>query len=203
MRFRNTLIVTLILLTLLPGLTASAQDEPQAFPPDVAAEIQAKMDDLTASELPPGMVVWIDAPEYQFAGASGFADLMDDTPMSPEGAFRIGSITKMFTATVIVQLAEDGVLTLDDPLALWLPDVADQLPYGDEITLRHLLTHTSGLFNIVEHEAYWADLFTEATIDEDTGVMKLDCVQRDPNDTLARYVYGQAANFEPGAGWHL
>ena len=159
------------------------------------------MDDLTAGELPPGMVVWIDAPDYRFEGASGSADLMDDIPMPPEGAFRIGSITKMFTATVIVQLAEDGVLTLDDPLALWLPEVADQLPYGDQITLRHLLTHTSGLFNVVEHEAYWADLFAEMEIDEDTGAVTLACVQRDPHDTLARYVYGKDANFEPGARW--
>ncbi len=201
MRFRTALIVTLLLVMLLPGLIATAQDDPQAFPPDVAAEIQAEMDDLTASGLPPGMVVWIDAPEYRFAGASGFADLTHDLPMPPEGAFRIGSITKMFTATVIIQLAEDGVLTLDDPLALWLPDVADQLPYGDQITLRHLLTHTSGVFNIVEHEAYWADIFTQAKIDEDTGSVTLDCVQRNPNDTLARYVYGKDANFEPGAGW--
>ncbi|MBZ0292943.1 MAG: beta-lactamase family protein [Anaerolineae bacterium] len=202
MHFRRTLILTLILVTLLPGFIATAQDDPQPFPPDVAAEIQAAMDDLTATGLPPGMVVWIDAPEYQFAGASGFAELADEIPVSPEDAFRIGSITKMFTATVIIQLAEDGVLTLDDPLAQWLPDVAEQLPNGDQITLRHLLTHTSGLFNIVEHEAYYADLFTEAVINEETGVVTLDCVQRDPHDTLARYVYGKEAYFEPGAGWY-
>ncbi|MCA9950302.1 MAG: beta-lactamase family protein, partial [Anaerolineales bacterium] len=139
---------------------AIAQDDPQAFPPDVVAEIQAEMDDLTAGALPPGMIVWIDAPEYRFEGASGSANLTDDTPMPPEGAFRIGSITKMFTAAVIIQLAEDDVLTLDDPLALWLPAVADQLHYGDQITQRHLLTHTSGLFNVVEHEGYYADIFT-------------------------------------------
>ncbi len=196
------LILSLTLVILLPGLIATAQDGPQAFPPDVVAEIQAEMDDLTATGLPPGMIVWIDAPEYQFAGASGSADLTHDILMPPEGAFRIGSITKMFTATVIIQLAEDGVLSLDDPLALWLPDVADQLPYGDQITLRHLLTHTSGVFNIVENETYWADIFTNAVIDEDTGIMTLDCVQRDPNDTLARYVYGKDALFEPGAQWY-
>ena len=108
MRFRIVLILTISLATLLPGLIATAQDDPAAFPPDITAEIQAEMDDLTATGLPPGMVVWIDAPEYQFAGASGFADLRNEVPMSPEGAFRIGSITKMFTATVIIQLAEDG-----------------------------------------------------------------------------------------------
>jgi D-alanyl-D-alanine carboxypeptidase len=201
MRFRTTLILTLILVSLLPGLIASAQDDPQAFPPDVVAEIQAEMDDLTTTGYPPGMVVWIDAPEYQFAGASGFADLRDEVPMLPEGAFRIGSITKMFTATVIIQLAEEGVLTLDDPLALWLPEVAEQLPYGDQITLRHLLTHTSRLFNVVEHEDYWADLFAQMVIDEETGSVTLDCVERDPHDTLARYVYGKEAQFEPGAQW--
>lgn len=179
----------------------TAQDDPQAFPPEVAAEIQAKMDDLSAGGLPPGMVVWIDAPAYRFAGASGFAGLRDGTPMLPEGAFRIGSITKMFTAVVVVQLAEDGVLTLDDPLARWLPEVAEQLPYGDQITLRHLLTHTSGLFNVVEHEAYYADLFTEMVVDEATGSVTLACVQRDPHDTLARYVYGKDALFAPGARW--
>ena len=124
----------------------TTQDDPQAFPPDVVAEIQAEMDALSAGELPSGMIVWIDAPEYRFAGASGSANLTDATPMPPEGAFRIGSITKMFTAVVIMQLAEDGVLTLDDPLAQWLPQVAEQLPNGDQITLRHLLTHSAGGF---------------------------------------------------------
>ncbi|MAT95544.1 MAG: hypothetical protein CL608_00130 [Anaerolineaceae bacterium] len=179
----------------------TAQDTFQAFPPEVVAEIQAEMDNLTAGELPPGMIMWIDAPAYRFAGASGSANLADDTPMPPEGAFRIGSITKMFTATVIMQLVEDGVLTLDDPLALWLPEVAEQLPYGDQITLRHLLTHTSGLFNVVEHEAYYADLFTEMVVDEETGNVSLACVERDPHDTLARYVYGKEAQFEPGTQW--
>ncbi|MEM7117079.1 MAG: serine hydrolase domain-containing protein, partial [Chloroflexota bacterium] len=203
---KKIIVIQLILslssmMLLLSGCTAP-QDSPQAFPPDVMTEIQAKMDNITAGELPPGAVIWIDAAGYQFQGASGVANLTDNTLMLPEGAFRIGSITKMFTATVIIQLAEDGVLALDDPLAGWLPEVANQLPFGDHITLRHLLTHTSGLFNIVEHEAYYADIFAEANIDEDAGTVTLDCVQRDPHDTLARYVYGKEALFEPGARWH-
>jgi len=194
-------ISSLILILLLPSCTSATESAPQVSTPDVVTEIQAEMDDLTAGELPPGMVVWIDAPAYQFEGASGFADLTDNIPMQPEGAFRIGSITKMFTAAVIIQLAEDGVLTLDDPLTLWLPEVADQLPHGDQITLRHLLSHTSGLFNVVEHEAYYTDIFTEIVVDEESGDVRLDCVERDPHDTLARYVYGKDAQFEPGAQW--
>lgn len=202
MHVRTTFKLTLILAILLSSFIATAQDDSQAFPPEVVTEIQAEMDNLTEGGLPPGMVVWIDAPEYRFEGASGSADLINDIPMSPEGAFRIGSITKMFTATVVIQLAEDGLLTLDDLLAQWLPDVADQLPNGDQITLRHLLTHTSGVFSVVEHEAYWADIFTKAVIDEETGMVSLACAQQDPYDTLASYVYGKDAYFAPGEGWY-
>lgn len=202
MHFRTALNVTLILIMMLGASIAAAQNDALAFPPDIAAGIQAEMDNLTESGLPPGMVVWVDTPEYEFAGASGFADLTDNMPMPAEGAFRIGSITKMFTATVIIQLAEDGVLTLDDPLALWLPEVATQLPYGDQITLRHLLTHTSGVFHYVEHEAYYADLFAAVVVDPASGAVTLACARQDPRDTLTRYVYGKDALFEPGAGWY-
>ncbi len=195
------LILILILMIMMSGCNSATQNDQQAFPTNVVAEIQAEMDTLTTGKTPPGMAVWIDAPAYRFEGASGFANLTDNTTIPTAGAFRIGSITKMFTAAVIIQLAEDGVLTLDDSLAMWLPEVADQLPYGDQITLRHLLSHTSGLFNVVEHEAYYADLFTEMVVDEETGNVTLDCVERDPNDTLARYVYGKDAQFEPGAQW--
>lgn len=195
------IIFSLTLIVLISACNTT-QNALKAFPADVTTDIQTKMDDLTAGGVPPGMVVWIDTPEHRFEGASGFANLSDNTPIASDGAFRIGSITKTFTATVILQLAEDGVLTLDDPMTLWLPEVAKQLPNGDQITLRHLLAHTSGLFNIVEHEAYWADLFSAMVIDEETGNVTLACVERDPNDTLARYVYGKDALFEPGASWY-
>ncbi len=93
------LSLTLIML-LLAGCATAAQDEPQPFPTDVVTEIQSEMDDLTAGGLPPGAIVWIDAPAYRYEGASGLAEPRRTTAaMPPEGAFRIGSITKMFTAS--------------------------------------------------------------------------------------------------------
>jgi len=198
---KQSMIRLALMVMLLTGCATTAQNNTQVFPTEVVTELQTKIDDVTTGGLPPGMILWIDAADYQFEGASGLASLTDEIPMPPDGAFRIGSITKMFTATVIIQLAEDGVLTLDDSLALWLPEVADQLPNGDLITLRHLLTHTSGLFNIVEHEAYYADIFSEMVVDEATGNVSLACQRRDPHDILARYVYGKDALFEPGAQW--
>jgi D-alanyl-D-alanine carboxypeptidase len=193
--------ILLIIMLLLASSIVSAQEETQAFPPEVVDAIQAEMDNSTESALPPGMAVWIDTPEYRFEGASGFADLIQETATPADGAFRIGSITKMFTATVILQLMEQGELTLEDTVADWLPEVAEQLPNSDEITIYQLLTHTSGIFNIVEHESYYMDIFSTMVVDETNGNVSLACVERDPNDTLARYVYGKEANFAPATSW--
>ena len=74
----------------------------------------------------------------------GLADLETDTPATPETNYRLASITKQFTAASILLLAEDGRLTLDDRGHKWLPS----LPKAAEtVTIRHLLTHTSGLID--------------------------------------------------------
>jgi CubicO group peptidase (beta-lactamase class C family) len=74
--------------------------------------------------------------------AYGFADVESRVKATPETNYRLASVTKQFTATAIRRLAEEGKLSLDDPLRKWLPS----LPAAtDGITVRHLLTHTSGL----------------------------------------------------------
>ena len=71
------------------------------------------------------------------------------TPMRGDERFRIGSITKTFVAALVLHLVEDGRLTLGDSVERWLPDL---LPDGRSITVRELLSHTSGLFDYVEDE---------------------------------------------------
>lgn len=71
----------------------------------------------------------------------GFANLETRTPVTADTVFRVGSITKEFTAACVLLLAERGRLSLDDPLAKFLP----AFPRGGEVTLRQLLTHTSGV----------------------------------------------------------
>lgn len=90
----------------------------------------------------PGLAVLV-AREGQvlFQGGYGLADVAKQTPITPDTKFRIGSVTKQFTAAAIMKLAEQGKLSIDDPLAKYFPDV----PNAQEIKLRHLLTHTSGL----------------------------------------------------------
>jgi CubicO group peptidase (beta-lactamase class C family) len=78
--------------------------------------------------------------------AYGLADLAHGVPITPETVFESGSVAKQFTAAAVLLLAAEGRLTLDDDVRRHLPEVPDfSGRYGRPITLRHLLTHTSGL----------------------------------------------------------
>ncbi|PFM53245.1 D-alanyl-D-alanine carboxypeptidase, partial [Bacillus cereus] len=77
--------------------------------------------------------------------AAGIADLRTKKPMKTDFRFRIGSVTKTFTATVVLQLAGENRLNLDDYIEDWLPGVIQGNGYdGNKITIRHILNHTSG-----------------------------------------------------------
>ena len=75
----------------------------------------------------------------------GLANMEWNIPNQPDTKFRLGSITKQFTALLIVKLAEEGKLKLDVPITTYLPDYPKE--NGDKITTHHLLTHTSGIPN--------------------------------------------------------
>ena len=82
-------------------------------------------------------------------GAVGLA--APDDPMTVEHAFLVGSNTKMMTATVVLQLIDEGALALTDPVATWVPSL------DPAITVRHVLQHTSGLGDYFEHPTLAAD----------------------------------------------
>jgi CubicO group peptidase (beta-lactamase class C family) len=91
-----------------------------------------------------------------YSTAFGMANLETDTRTTPQTVFHIGSITKQFTAAALALLSEDGKLALDDRLAKFLPD----FPQARDITLRQMLTHTSGLGNFTN--TITPDVFIQA-----------------------------------------
>lgn len=95
----------------------------------------------------------------------GLADLEEQTPATPSTNYRLASVTKQFTAAAILLLAQDGKLTLDDRIRPWLPSLPTA---ADAITIRHLLTHTSGLID-------YEDVIPEGTTAQllDRDVLKL------------------------------
>jgi len=77
----------------------------------------------------------------------GKADVEWDVPMTPDALFEIGSLTKQFTAVAILQLRDQGKLSLDDDITKWLPDFDT---HGNKVSLRRLLNHTSGIHDMTE-----------------------------------------------------
>lgn len=108
--------------------------------------LEAKLDKVFApwsrADGPGGLAAVIQDGKIIYAKGFGLASLEFGVPMKPDMASDIGSISKQFTATAILLLAEDGKLSLDDNINKHVPEIPT---FGEEITIRHLLTHTSGL----------------------------------------------------------
>ena len=103
--------------------------------------IDAWMRDYTG-QVPGASVLVLEGGDAVFQRSYGLADLEAGVASSPATNYRLASVSKQFTAASVLLLIEDGVLTLDDRVRRWLPT----LPVAAEgITLRHLLSHTSGL----------------------------------------------------------
>ena len=105
--------------------------------------LQSTLDDVVSAYAVGGLAE-VRGRHHVWRGSSGVAELGTSRPVPARGTFRAGSISKTFVATVVLQLAGEGRLGLDDPVERWLPGV---VPGGDRITIRQLLDHTSGLYD--------------------------------------------------------
>ena len=124
-----------------------------ALPADLVAQLDAWLESQVYTEdgnpanASPGLVLLVETTEGRYLKAAGVASLEDGTPMQVDDRFEIGSNSKSFTIVLLMQLQEQGVLSLDDPLSTWLPDWAARIPNGEEMTLRQLAQHTSGIWD--------------------------------------------------------
>ena len=108
-----------------------------------ASRLYAAIAPLFQKDQPGGAVIVTQRGEVVYRKAFGMADLARDIPVRPEMPFRIGSITKQFTAVAVMMLVDEGKIALDDDVAKLLPE----FPGGRGITVENLLTHSSGLGN--------------------------------------------------------
>lgn len=116
------------------------------------ARLQQALDQVVAAGAP-GAVVLVRNGARTTRLSSGFGDLAALTPTRVADRFRIGGVTKSFTATVVLQLVGEKKLALDDTVEQWLPSVISN---GDAISIRQLLNHTSGIYNYTSDPAYLA-----------------------------------------------
>jgi len=138
-----------------PGDRGAAPDRTAAFDPALAAALQSTLEATTAQEHSPGGLLGVAAPSGPvWLGATGQANIALKIGMTTGTHFRIGSITKTFTAALVLLLSEEGKLSLDDAIAKWFP----AFPSADLITLKHLLSHTSGIYNYTASPAFRKDM---------------------------------------------
>ena len=175
---KRALVVLVGCLALATGL--SALGSPAAPDP---AKVDALFSKWTSKT--PGCAVGVsEGGRPVLARAYGMADLEHDVPNTPDTIFEAGSVSKQFTAAAVLLLARDGKLSLDDQARRYIPELPD---YGKPLTIRHLLTHTSGLrdWGEVEAIAGWprtTRVYTHAHV--------LEIVSRQ-----------KSLNFEPGTNW--
>ncbi len=146
------------------GSAASCAPDPQAIATarntqstePVTAELAARYATAAAAvfkrvkQVVPGVVLGVRSPDGEWTAAYGAADLQTGAPATVDAHVRIASVTKSFVGTVVLQLAQEGRLSLGDPIDDYVPDV----PNGTRITLGQLITMTSGLGNYSDDEAW-------------------------------------------------
>ena len=131
----------LVMLAAIPA-PLTAQRAGVTLLPDSAVAAIDKAFAFATGEVPGCAIGLSRAGQPVLTRAYGMANLEYGVPNTPETIFESGSVAKQFTAAALVLLAQDGKLSLDDDVRKFLPEVPD---FGHTITIRHLLTHTSGL----------------------------------------------------------
>lgn len=130
----------------LPDGAATPDPHPRAD------EYQALVDSLVAQGVPGMMLSIDDGVHPPWHGASGSADLKSQVPLAPCQLTRVGSTVKTFTAAAVLLLAEEGKLSLEDPIASYLPASRLRgLENAETATIRQLLQHSSGIYNYISN----------------------------------------------------
>lgn len=159
-------------------LEAGAED--LAPPADPSVVTKAVFSDAAFDQLPGLCVLVARDGKVVFQGALGLADVESGRQLDADSKFRIGSITKQFTAAAILKLVEQGNISVNDKLSKYLPD----FPRGDEVTIHQLLTHTSGIPSYTDDPKFF-ETVTKPISEE----------------TLIASFAGKEFTFEPGASF--
>lgn len=134
-RIHRTTLVVLVLI--LCHSMASAKTD----------DLQSTLEEALFHQDVPALQVSIIFPSGElWSGAAGAIDRQGEIPLETFHILRMGSVSKLYTATLIMILIQEGLLCFEDPLSRWLPD----FPGSQEVTVHMLLNHTSGIFNYTE-----------------------------------------------------
>lgn len=149
-RTERCIIFILCALIAFLSINATAKADPKA---ETEIALTALVNELASSEYIPSVLLQIEMDGYaSFSLAAGHETLREEKPVNPDTLFRTASVGKLFTAVATLRLVEKKVISLEDPIGMYLKgDLVDRLHtykgkvFGPQITIRQLLGHTSGL----------------------------------------------------------
>lgn len=173
-------IVGLITIIVIPPL--------DLVPPWIAPlpdTVQEQVDDAVDQGLD-GIIVYVDqAGEAPVFYSAGWKNKRTQEPADPHALFKIGSIHKLYIATSVAKLVSAGSLSLEDTLADHFPELVGRIEYADQITVKMMVQHRSGIPNFTDHESF--DWFTPETEGND----ELERILDEPADFVpdTRYSY--------------
>ena len=164
------------------GSDIAAEAAHPPVPDDVARRLDTAIEAAVAEAFIPGAAVGVWSPQGEYLKGFGLADKEAEEDMQPSMFMRIGSETKTFLVTAVLQLVDEGKLSLDDPIGKYLAGV----PNGDAITIRQLAGMRSGLPDYTDNPRFWQK-FSD---DKSAGWR--------PEDLLS-FAYSEPVLFDPGA----
>ena len=189
MQKKDRIVRILRIIMPIVGLITAIVIPPLDLVPPMLTPLPATVQEQADSAIDQGLdgiIVYVDqagkAPEFYSAG---WKNKVTQVPADPHALFKIGSIHKLYLATAIAKLVNNGSLSLDETLADYLPELVGRIEYADQITLRMMVQHRSGIPNFTDNEDF--DWFTPQT-DENKN---LELVLDEPADFKpdARYSY--------------
>ena len=160
---------------------------------ELAQAIDAMLVEACKPDAPGAAVIVARDGNVVFRKGYGMANLELGVPIAPEMVFRLGSITKQFTAVAILMLAEQGKLALEDDITRFLPDYPTQ---GHTITVEHLLTHTSGIKSYTSMPEWLALRRNDLTVEELIDLFKDQPMEFAPGE---RWAYNNSGYVLAGA----
>ncbi|MCC8393612.1 beta-lactamase family protein [Paraburkholderia sp. MMS20-SJTR3] len=165
-------------------IAACGGDNLTSNEPAYATEARPQINAMLADTLTSGAVVYVQSPHGDWLESFGTAQRGTNTPIPVNAHFRVGSVTKTWTGTVILQLVQEGKLALTDPVGKYVANV----PNGDQITIEQLLEMRSGLYN------YSTNLPFNQTLDAQPNKVWT-------TKELLDIGFSQPVYFAPGAGF--
>jgi D-alanyl-D-alanine carboxypeptidase len=198
MTIRTTVVVAATAVALTAGLAAPAMAAAGTTGAGAADDHRATRQAVRAAvkDGVPGVTLTAKEGRSTWSTTAGVGNLRTHAPRSADDRYRVGSITKTFVATVLLQLEAEGRLSLDDKVEKWLPGVVHGNGHdGSRITLRQLLNHTSGIFDYTSDETFGRTYFLK------DGFLEHRYDSQSPEQLVA-IATAHKPDFAPGTDWN-